>query len=85
VLKFDELYAEMRCHLGALHRMSAFHAFSSEWPYAVSVVSQYTCNYIVVPYCMNSTSNNNFMAPEIVVINFLAGRKRLFELLHFLW
>jgi hypothetical protein len=35
VLKSEQLYVDAHCHGGALHHMSAFHAFYSEWPYAV--------------------------------------------------
>jgi hypothetical protein len=35
VLECEQLYADVHCHGGALHRMSAFDAFCSKWPYAV--------------------------------------------------
>jgi hypothetical protein len=34
-IECEHLYADMHCHGGALHWMSAFHAFCSEWLYAV--------------------------------------------------
>jgi hypothetical protein len=34
----EQLYADAHCHGGALHRMSAFHALCSEWPYSVFLV-----------------------------------------------
>jgi hypothetical protein len=33
-----QLYADTHCHGGALHHMSAFHAFCSEWPNTVLLV-----------------------------------------------
>jgi hypothetical protein len=35
VLECEQLYADMHRHGGALHHMSAFHTFCSEWPYTV--------------------------------------------------
>jgi hypothetical protein len=58
-------YADAHCHGGALHRLSAFHAFSSEWPYAVFLcvcVSQYIFNVIMVPCCMSSTISTSFLS-----------------------
>jgi hypothetical protein len=34
LLKCEQLYADTRCHGGALHRISAFHTLCSEWLYA---------------------------------------------------
>jgi hypothetical protein len=42
VLKCGEMYADTHCHGEALYRMSAFHAFCSEWPYAVILVFRIT-------------------------------------------
>jgi hypothetical protein len=42
LLKCEQLYAVARCHGEALHQMSTFHAFCSEWPYAVSMGFQNT-------------------------------------------
>jgi hypothetical protein len=44
----------------------------SEWPYAVFSVSQYTCNIIMIPYCMNSTISTPFLSQKTVAIIFLA-------------
>jgi hypothetical protein len=42
MLECEQLYAGTHCHVGALHQMSAFHAFCSEWPYGIfSSVLQY--------------------------------------------
>jgi hypothetical protein len=56
--------------------MSAFHAFFSEWPYAVFLgvggVSQYTGDVIVVPCCMNSTISTHSLSQETDAISFVA-------------
>jgi hypothetical protein len=76
----------MHSHGEALHHMSAFHAFCSEWPYAVfSSVSQYTSDITVVPCCMNSTISTLFLSQKTGVISFLAGRQHLFKLFWLLW
>jgi hypothetical protein len=41
------LYADIRCREGTMHRMSAFHTFCSEWPYAFVSVSQYASDILV--------------------------------------
>jgi hypothetical protein len=46
VLECEQLYADAHCHGEALHQMSAFNAFSSEWPYAVfSVFHNAKCGW----------------------------------------
>jgi hypothetical protein len=42
----EQLHAEAHCHEGAVHRMSAFHTFCSEWTDAF-IVSQYTCGLLL--------------------------------------
>jgi hypothetical protein len=65
--------------------MSAFHAFCSEWPYAVLLtVSQYTPAIAVVPCSINSTISTPFLSQKTVAISFLAGR-HLFKLFQLVW
>jgi hypothetical protein len=74
VLECEHLYADMHCHGGALHRMSAFHAFCSDWTalYRFFSVWQYTSDIIVVPRCMNSTMSTTFLSHKTSTISFLA-------------
>jgi hypothetical protein len=67
--------------------MLAFHAFCSEWPYAVFLVfrTQYTSDVIVVHCCVISTISTPFLTQKTVAISFLAGRQRLFKLYRFVW
>jgi hypothetical protein len=79
VLKCEQLSADPNGHGGAHHQMSAFHAFCSEWPYAVLFFSpQYTSDVIVVPCCMNSTISTPLLSQKIV--HQLSGRQHLFKL-----
>jgi hypothetical protein len=64
--------------------MSAFHAFCSEWPYAVFLVFRDTlliCGHLF----MNSTISTPLLSQKTVAISFLAGRQLLFKLLRFFW
>jgi hypothetical protein len=66
VLEIEQLYADAHCHGEALHRMSAFHAFCSEWLSLRSFFggSQYTSDVIVTiaaripPSALLSSSRN---------------------------
>jgi hypothetical protein len=74
VFECEQLNADAYCHGGTLHRVSAFHVFCSEWPYAVFLsVPQYTSDVTVVPCCMNST-----------ILSQLSGR-RFFKLFRLVW
>jgi hypothetical protein len=67
--------------------MSAFHAFDSERPYALSLVlrKQYAYDLIVVPCFMNSAISTTFQSQKTVVINFLAGKHRLYKNFRLVW
>jgi hypothetical protein len=87
VLKCEQLYVGTHCHGGALCWMSAFHAFCSEWPYAIFLVfhMQYTSDFIVVPCCMNSTISTPFLSQKTVAISFLADKVCLNFFCLFCW
>jgi hypothetical protein len=74
VLECMQLYAGMYCYGGALHRMSAFHAFcSDEWPYKfVFSVSRYTYIANVIPCCINCTINTSLLSQKTDAISILA-------------
>jgi hypothetical protein len=72
LLQCKQLYANEHSYGEALRWMSAFHAFCSEWPYAVFSISQYTCDVIVVPCCMNYTISTPFLSQNTVAISLLA-------------
>jgi hypothetical protein len=60
--------------------MSVFQAFISQWPYAFFFnVSQYTCDVIAVPCCMNSTISTPFLSQKTDASSFLTDRQRLFK------
>jgi hypothetical protein len=42
VLVCEQLYADAHCHQGALDRISEFHTFFSEWPFAVILLFRNT-------------------------------------------
>jgi hypothetical protein len=48
-------------------------------------VSQYTCNVIVVPCCMNSTISSPFPSQKTVAISFLADRQRCLNFFRLVW
>jgi hypothetical protein len=78
-------YVDAHRHGRGLHRMSACHALDLNCrPYSFFSVSQYTCDIIVVPFCMNSTISTPFLSQKIVAISFLAGRL-LFKLFLLVW
>jgi hypothetical protein len=54
--------------------MSAFHGFFMNAILQILSVSQYTCDVIVAPCCVNSTISTLFSAPsqKTIAINFLA-------------
>jgi hypothetical protein len=72
VLACDQLYADVHCHGGAPHRVSAFHVSCYEWSHAVFSVPQYTSDVIAVPCCMNSTISTPFLSQKTAAINLLA-------------
>jgi hypothetical protein len=60
-------------HGGAQHRMSAFRAFCTESPKAVSFCDpQYACDVVVVACCMNSTISTALFQ-QTISISFLTG------------
>jgi hypothetical protein len=86
MLEWEHLYTD--CHGGALHWMSAFHAFSSEWPAVHSFffsVLQYASGILVSPCCMNLTISTPFLSQKPVAVSFLAGRQHLFKLFWHVW
>jgi hypothetical protein len=72
VLECEQLYVDAHCQGGALHWMSAFHTFCSEWLALRSFFSvlQYTSDVTVVPCCMNSTINTSFLSNKPGAISF---------------
>jgi hypothetical protein len=76
---------DVHCHGGALHQMSAFHAFCSEALHSFFGVSQYTFDIIMVPCCMNFTITTPFLSHKTVAIRFVAGRQCLIELFWLFW
>jgi hypothetical protein len=67
----------MHYHGGALHWMSAFHPFCSEWCYAVFFsVLQYASD-IMVTHHMHLTISTPFLSSEKVTIGFLVGKHLL--------
>lgn len=50
-LEYPQLYVDMHWRKGALHRVSAFHAFCSELPYAATFsVLRYISGVIMIPF-----------------------------------
>jgi hypothetical protein len=70
ILECEQLCANAHCQGEALHRMSAYHAFCSEWSYASFCVSQYICDVTVVPFCMNSNVSTPLLSKKKVSISF---------------
>jgi hypothetical protein len=69
VFECGGLYVDAHCHGGALHQMSAFHAFCAERPYAFFFsVLQYRSDIIVTPYCVNFTISTPFLSQKMTVL-----------------
>jgi hypothetical protein len=74
------LYMDVHCLGGALHQMSAFHAFCSEWPYAVFLVFRNTLLmllWFLVAWIPPSALA--FLSQKTVAIHQLSGKQHLFK------